>query len=49
MGYTRSIDLFFKLGISERTWSVMLLMLWADILLPDCSSRMSLITLVLLL
>ena len=48
MGYTRSRGRFFQLCISGRTRSVMLLMVSADIRLPNCSSRMSLISLVLL-
>lgn len=48
MGYTRSRGRFFQLCISGRTRSVMLLMVSADMRLPNCSSRMSLISLVLL-
>ena len=48
MGYTRSRGLVFQLCISGRTRSVMLLIVSADMRLPNCSSRMSLISLVLL-
>ena len=43
MGYTRSRGRFFQLCISGMTRSVMLLMVSADMRLPNCSSRMSLI------